>query len=720
MRLYNTLSRQIDPVRPLQEGVVSMYSCGPTVYRSPHIGNFRSYIMADWIKRILISEGFDVVHAKNITDVGHMRQDRLEEEEDKVIAAALSAGKTPEQIASFYTNIFLKDEELLGIMPASYLPKATEHIKEMIELIDILTGIDYAYEVDGNVYFSVSMSETYGNLSGNRENSLREAVRVEEDPLKRDPRDFALWKASEPGRTLEWPSPWGMGFPGWHIECSAMATKYLGQQIDIHTGGVDNIFPHHEGEIAQSEGAFRKKFVSSWVHGQHLMVDRVKMSKSMSNEYTVDDLIQIGFDPMAFRYQCLMVHYRKRLNFSLASLRSSQIALERLRMRVKDWSLNKSVKLTRSRMEDLRNSFRDIVSNDLDMPNGMRFVWDMAKSDIPDGSKLELLLEFDEILGLGLGEYSNYTQDVSRFDEVLEQRQSFRDAGEFDQADAIREDIRKSGFFLQDYEHHTGFRRVGHVDSLGKVDRRISNGNEVESLLHAPSETEFSICIVTHNYLDDLKRCINSIIPLRGSHSFEIMVLDNFSSDGTYEWLDGVKETMGLRIVHTDHVFGTASAMNILIKQSLGKYVILLDTSVESEGDFLSIIGSSLDDTSIGVVGPWGLRTEDLNHFHEINEGGADAMQAYCFAFRRDLIEDVGLMRDSFRFYRNLDLEFSFQFLNSNYGIKTLPNMPMVRHEHRIWTNLTEDIRDRLSNDNFRRFHKKWGHRADLVGKYIS
>lgn len=720
MQLYNTLSRQIQPIQPLEADVVRMYSCGPTVYRSAHIGNFRSYLMADWIKRILISEGLDVIHVKNITDVGHMRQDRLEEEEDKVIAAALSEGKTPEQIAMFYTDIFLKDEERLGIKPASYMPKATEHIPEMVGIIETLKEIGYAYEVAGNVYFSVSMSETYGNLSGNRENYLREAVRVEEDPFKRDPRDFALWKASEPGRTLQWSSPWGMGFPGWHIECSAMAVKYLGQQIDIHTGGVDNIFPHHEGEIAQSEGAFGKKFVSNWVHGQHLMVDKVKMSKSMSNEYTLDDLINIGFDPMAFRYQCLMVHYRKRMNFSLASLRSSQTALERLRMRVKKWSLNKEHRLSHAQVDELRNSFRDIVRNDLDMPNAMRFVWNLAKSDIPDGAKLELVLEFDEILGLGLQAVSEYSEDISRFDEVLKKRKSLRDIGDFDDADVIREDIYRDGFFLEDCADATNLRTIGYIDRFRKADKRISNANEVGSLLDFPSETEFSICIVTHNYIDDLKRCINSIKPLRELYSLEILVLDNFSSDGTHEWLDEVRQSMGLRIVHTDHVFGAASAKNILIKQSLGKYVILLDTSVEANGDFLSILGSYLDDNRIGVVGPWGLRTNDLNHFHEIDEGGADAMQAYCFAFRRDLIGEVGLMRDSFRFYRNLDLEFSFQFLDKDYGIRSLSNFPMIRHEHRVWTNLTEDIRNRLSNDNFRRFHKKWGHRADLVGNYIS
>ena len=265
LNLYNTLTKEIGEVSPLEDGVVRMYTCGPTVYRDAHIGNLRSYLMADWIRRILSAQGLDVVHIKNITDVGHMRQEMLERGEDKIIAAALEEGKTPAEIAQFYTDRFLADERKLKIHPAHEFPKATDHIEEMIEIVERLVEKGYAYEADGNVYFSVAEFPEYGQLSGNiHEAELLEAVRVEADPLKRDPRDFTLWKAAEPGRMVKWPSPWGEGFPGWHIECSAMSIKYLGQKFDIHTGGVDNIFPHHEGEIAQSEGFTGEPVVASW------------------------------------------------------------------------------------------------------------------------------------------------------------------------------------------------------------------------------------------------------------------------------------------------------------------------------------------------------------------------------------------------------------------------------------------------------------------------
>ena len=244
LELYNTLTKQPEPVRPIEEGRVKMYTCGPTVYRDAHIGNLRSYLMADWIRRALEVQGLEVTHVKNITDVGHMRQEVLEQGEDKVIAAAIAEGKTPAEIAQFYTERFEKDEQKLEILPAHFLPKATGHIQEMLEIVERLVEKGYAYEVEGNVYFEVSKFPGYGKLSGNLQDAdLLEAVRVEADPLKRDPRDFTLWKRAEPGRDLKWPSPWGEGFPGWHIECSAMSIKYLGRRFDIHTAASTTYFP---------------------------------------------------------------------------------------------------------------------------------------------------------------------------------------------------------------------------------------------------------------------------------------------------------------------------------------------------------------------------------------------------------------------------------------------------------------------------------------------
>ena len=340
LRLNNTLSKRIEEVRPIEAGVVKMYTCGPTVYRDAHIGNLRSYLMADWIRRALEMNDIDVQHIKNITDVGHMRQEVLEQGGDKVIAAARAEGKTPAQIAQFYTDRFLNDERKLNIIPAMKFPKATDHVPEMLKITERLVERGLAYEVHGNVYYEVAKFADYGKLSGNiAEAELLEAVRVEADPLKRDPRDFTLWKAAEPGRDLKWPSKWGEGFPGWHIECSAMSIKYLGPRIDIHTGGVDNIFPHHEGEIAQSEGYTGEQVVDIWTHGQHLLADGVKMAKSMGNSFILSDIEAQGIDPLAFRYLCLTAQYDRRLNFTFTSLKASQRALLRLRNMVWRWSM---------------------------------------------------------------------------------------------------------------------------------------------------------------------------------------------------------------------------------------------------------------------------------------------------------------------------------------------------------------------------------------------
>ena len=335
LKLHNTLTKRPEPVDPIEAGSASMYTCGPTVYRDAHIGNLRSYLMADWIRRALEAQGLKVNHVKNITDVGHMRQEILERGEDKVIAAAIAEGKTPGEIAEFYTERFLEDEGKLHITPAQSFPRATDHIAEMLEIVESLVESGYAYEVQGNVYFEVSKFPEYGKLSGNiNENELLEAVRVEADPLKRDPRDFTLWKRAEPGRDLKWPSPWGDGFPGWHIECSAMSIKYLGRRFDIHTGGVDNIFPHHEGEVAQSEGFTGRPVVSLWVHGQHLLADGVKMAKSAGNSFIMSDIERLGIEPLAYRYLCLTARYRTRLNFTFTALKAAQRALLRLRNRV--------------------------------------------------------------------------------------------------------------------------------------------------------------------------------------------------------------------------------------------------------------------------------------------------------------------------------------------------------------------------------------------------
>ena len=258
LRVYNTLTKSVEEVQPLESGIVRMYTCGPTVYRDAHIGNLRTYLMADWIRRVLLADGYDVYHVKNITDVGHMRQELVETGGDKIILAALQEGKTVQDIAQFYADTFHRDEDRLNILPAQVFPWATEHIAEMISIVESLLANGYAYIKAGNIYFDVARFQDYGKLSRNTGADLLEGVRAEADPLKQDPRDFTLWKAAEPGRDLKWDSPWGEGFPGWHVECSAMAAKYLGEEFDIHTGGVDNIFSPSRGRNSPERGRLRQ------------------------------------------------------------------------------------------------------------------------------------------------------------------------------------------------------------------------------------------------------------------------------------------------------------------------------------------------------------------------------------------------------------------------------------------------------------------------------
>ena len=714
MRLFNTLSRSVEPFQPLEPGLVRMYSCGPTVYRHAHIGNLRTYLMADWIRRGLEAQGLSVVHVKNITDVGHMRQEMLERGEDKVIASALAEGKTPREIADFYEEAFHRDEAKLGILPATHFPRATDHVDGMVRITERLVERGYAYEVDGNVYFSVSRFAEYGRLSGNSGGDLLEGVRAEADPLKRDPRDFTLWKAAEPGRVLFWPSPWGDGFPGWHIECSAMSTRYLGERLDIHTGGVDNVFPHHEGERAQSEGAFGGPFVRTWVHGQHLLADGVKMSKSTANDYTLEDLEGRGFDPMAYRYLCLTVRYRSRLNFTFSALRAAQRGLQRLRNRVWEWSAVAGG--VDGDVVRWRQAFLDRVNDDLDMPGALALTWAMTRCGLPDHAKLSLLLEFDGVLGMGLAGSVESWSVPEHVTAAQARRSVLRARRDYPEADAVRRSVSEDGYILEDAVAGTRARPKSELERRTERWPEVSSSRDVSSLLDEPDRLEFSVGIVACNYLGDVQRCIESLLPLGERYRLEVVVVDNGSTDGTSAWLEEkAGEDPRVRVIHADHVLGEAAAKNILLKQCLGTYVVLMDTSVEATEDFLSPLAGALAEDGVGAAGPWGLRTDDLRHFEEIDEGRADALQAYCFAFRRALLPEVELMRESFRFYRNLDLEYSFCFLEKGYRLMALSSLPLQRHEHRVWTSLSEDEREELSMVNFRRFLKRWGHRQELL-----
>ena len=720
LRLYNTLTKRVEQVQPIDPGIVKMYTCGPTVYRDAHIGNLRSYLMADWIRRALEAQQFSVTHVKNITDVGHMRQEVLEQGEDKVIAAAIAEGKTPAEIAQFYTDRFLADERKVNIIPARHFPKATGHIEEMLEIVERLVERDYAYVVEGNVYFDVPGFADYGKLSGNiQEAELLEAVRVEADPLKRDPRDFTLWKQAEHGRELKWPSIWGEGFPGWHIECSAMSIKYLGERFDVHTGGVDNIFPHHEGEIAQSEGFTGKRVVNTWTHGQHLLADGVKMAKSAGNSFILSDIEGQGIDPIAFRYLCLTARYRTRLNFTFTALKAAQRGLQRLRNRVWEWSMAPPMPHEGGGVvEQWQGRFFEKVNEDLDMPGSLALTWELARSELPSQVKLDIIRGYDEVLGLGLDESVEAYSVPDDVAALVEKRSRLRQDGSYREADSIRDPLIQMGYVVEDTATGTRVRPKTPWEKRQEEWLSFSSSAEAPSLLGEPDSADITIGIVACNYVNDVKRCVLSALEWVGDRNVEVVVVDNGSTDGASHWLEQAAfDDSRIRVFHTDHVLGEAAAKNIVLKQSRGRHVVMLDTSAEVVGDIFGPLDELLKDRNVGVAGPFGLRTDDLHHFHEGEgeSGDMDAMQAYCFAFRREDLASVGLMRESFRFYRNLDIDFSFHFKDQGFRIVADPSLPIELHEHRVWSELAEGERDELSRKNYRRFLDKWRGREELL-----
>ena len=717
MRIYNTLTKKTEEIHPIKAGAVSMYTCGPTVYRDAHIGNLRTYLMADWIRRVIEATGHTVYHVKNITDVGHMRQELVESGGDKVILAAMEEGRTVQDITQYYAGIFHRDEQRMNILPAHEFPWATDHITEMVDIVERLVANGYAYERGGNVYFDVPRFQDYGKLSRNTGVDLLEGVRAEADPLKQDPRDFTLWKAAEPGRDLKWPSPWGDGFPGWHIECSAMASKYLGEEFDIHTGGVDNIFPHHEDEIAQSEAAFGKPHVRYWVHAQHLLADGAKMAKSSGNVFLIDELISRGFDPLAFRYLCLTVRYRHRMNFTFNSLKAAEKALTNLRDRIWLWKNLPPMSELPAETEEWRRRFWDTVENDLDMPGALALTWELVRSELPGQAKMALLLEFDQIYGLDLDQVPQEYQLPEPVAATVGERGNLRQQADYNGADALRSDIVAQGYLLEDTVEAPRVRPKTALEQQLERWSAVSSSREVESLLGRPSKYDFTFILNAYGYREDVERCVGSMLRHTGSYTSEIIVIDNGSTDGTAEWLEELQASHdSVRVIHCDHNIGDAAGKNIGIKQSLGDNIIILDGSTEIVGDILGPIRERLAEESVGIFGPYGLSTDDLQHFHEeVEQGEADAMQAYCMAFRREAVNGVGLMRECFRFYRNLDIDYCFQFKDKGYRIVADSSLPFTRHEHRQWTELDENQRDELSRKNFGRFLRRWGQRPDLL-----
>jgi len=454
MKIYNSLTRQIEDFTPLNPPKVGMYTCGMTVYDYAHIGHGRKYVCDDLLRRLLIYNGYEVNHVQNVTDVGHLMSDG-DEGEDKMEKGAKKYKKTVWEVAEMYTNDFYEQMGLLNILRPTTICRATEHIEEQIKLIKRLSDKGFAYETPEAVYFDIGKFPRYENLFGLNRLDKRVAVRVEVQTgeHKKNPADFALWFKAV-GRfsdhVMQWESPWGKGFPGWHIECSAMAIKYLGESFDIHTGGEDHLMIHHPNEIAQSEGATGKPFAKYWVHCGFLTVDGQKMSKSLGNVYQVREVIEKGFLPMALRYLYMTAHYRTPLNFTWSSLTAAQSAYEKLTKIVleKKERVNLS-KEKEKKIGDFKKRFWMAVNDDLGFPKGLAVIWEMVKSNIPDYDKADFLLDADAVLGLNLAHIK--TEKIPEgILEMLEKRNKLRGEGKFVEADNLRAEIEKKGFKVND------------------------------------------------------------------------------------------------------------------------------------------------------------------------------------------------------------------------------------------------------------------------------
>ena len=448
LSLRNTLTRRVEPVEPLEPERARMYTCGPTVYRYAHVGNLRSNLLADLIRRTLLYHGIDVFHVKNITDVGHLRDEGFDRGADPMLVQAGLESKTPAEIAAAYEAAFHADEALVNILPAHVFPRATEHIPEMLSLAEALQDAGYAYATaEGNVYYSVGAFDGYGQLSGNTLADLRAGHRGDVEPDKRDPADFALWKAAGPGRLLKWPTTrWGEGFPGWHLECSAMAMRYLGPRFDIHTGGIDNVFPHHEDEIAQSTPIVGEVPARHWVHGEFLLMAGRKMAKSAGNFQRVTELVERGIDPLAFRYLTLTSRYARKLDYSDRSIEAAAAALESLRAGLRalgappddgpwaappvlvagtagdrpegvatgvaghgsegDYPLTDRAGAPSTPLSAgghaLHDRFVAAIDDDLDMPGALALMRRILQAPLDDNERRWLILDADVVLGLDL------------------------------------------------------------------------------------------------------------------------------------------------------------------------------------------------------------------------------------------------------------------------------------------------------------------------------
>jgi cysteinyl-tRNA synthetase len=445
IRLYNTFSRTKEELRPLEPGVVRIYSCGPTVYRYVHVGNLRTFMLPDLLRRSLEYLGYRTEQVMNITDVGHLTDDSFDRGEDKMLVSARLENKSPEEIAAYYTQAFMEDAARVNIRPAAQYPHATQYVPQMIELITKLIERGHAYEVGGTIYYDIASFPAYGRLSRNSTDKLLAGARGEVDPRKHHPGDFTLWKAAGEHRLQTWPSPWGPGFPGWHIECSAMSMSLLGERFDFHTGGADNVFPHHEAEIAQSEGITGHRVVSCWLHGGLLMLAGSRMAKSAGNFFRITELADQGFDPLAFRYLALQAKYRTKLSFTTDGLAGADRALRQLRARFAEWSAGPD-----GPRADFDERFRSAIADDLDLPAAMALVAELMHSATAPRAKAALLLDWDRVLGLDIDRATPELDLPAGAAQLLESRDRARAAKEFAESDRLRDELAAMGVVVTD------------------------------------------------------------------------------------------------------------------------------------------------------------------------------------------------------------------------------------------------------------------------------
>jgi cysteinyl-tRNA synthetase len=452
LHLFNSLTRSKQEFRPLKAGSVGLYTCGPTVYDYAHIGNLRTYIFEDILKRVLIYNGYRVKHVMNITDVGHLTGDR-DMGEDKMEKGALREGKTAWDIADFYTRAFKTDIGRLNILQPDIWVKATDTIAEQIALIEILEQKGFTYRTRDGVYFDTSMFEDYTKLSHQNLDALQEGARVEKNPEKRNATDFALWKFSPPDtkRQMEWDAPWGVGFPGWHIECSAMSMKFLGDRLDIHCGGTDHIDVHHTNEIAQSEAATGKPFFNFWMHGAFLIITGgKKMAKSEGSFLTLENtFVKQGLNPLVYRFASFLTHYRKPMEYSDEGIEAARNGLLHLQNQVRQASEGKDVSVSAAN-KDFKTKFLEAINDDLNMPRAMAVLQEMLKSSLSPAEKYVTILDFDRVLGLDLDQVSQAEALPEEVQKLVDARIKAREAKDFVTSDRLRDELEALGYMVQD------------------------------------------------------------------------------------------------------------------------------------------------------------------------------------------------------------------------------------------------------------------------------